>query len=257
MPSWLSEDDQRHLISRLLHRDLSDRQHQTNLHKHYHVPYDALLSRVRLGHDLVGLSFFDQPAESDLAFEPIDPKVHKVLSIGQVLNKKLRWITLGGQYDWTAKAYPDETPPGFPADIAGMIRTAFPDTNPEAAICNVYSPGDTLSLHRDVSEQAHTGLVSISIGCDALFVVGLGEGEGDEDAQVRSRHVVVRLTSGSTVYMSGPSRHAWHGVPRVIEDTCPKGLASWPWKQDEEGRFAGWQGWLGGKRVNLNVRQMF
>ena len=37
---------------------------------------------------------------------------------------------------------------------------------PQAAIVNVYSPGDSISLHRDVSEGKEAGLVSISLGCE-------------------------------------------------------------------------------------------
>ncbi|KAI9672939.1 MAG: Acetamidase [Caeruleum heppii] len=77
-----------------------------------------------------------------------------------MLEKKLRWMTLGGQYDWATKRYPSERPPAFPRDIATLLMVLFPQIRPEAAIVNLYSPGDTLSLHRDVSEQSEQDLVS-------------------------------------------------------------------------------------------------
>lgn len=59
--------------------------------------------------------------------------------------------------------------------------------------------------------------------------------------------------------MSGKSRYAWHGVPKVLADTCPEWLEDWPAVGSEENkeRFKAHKGWLKGKRINLNVRQMF
>lgn len=118
----------------------------------------------------------------------------------------------------------------------------------EAAIVNLYSPGDTLSLHRDVSEECDRALVSISLGCDAIFVCGLaGVVEGEEP-----RVTAIRLRSGDAILMDGDSRYAWHGVPKVLSNTCPKWMSDWPGVQ-----FPDWTGWMKDKRVNLNVRQMF
>lgn len=181
-----------------------------------------------------------------MAFQPKDPQVHKPLDMWRVLTKKLRWITLGGQYNWTDKAYPSETPPEFPADIAQLIGGLFPDMEPQAAIVNVYSPGDTLSLHRDVSEEVNRGLVSISLGCDARFVIGLRD-EVSRDI----RHMAIRLRSGDALYMTGESRFAWHGVPKILPGTCPEYLADWPGSD-----YSLWRGWMQNKRINLNVRQM-
>ena len=128
----------------------------------------------------------------------------------------------------------------------------------EAAIVNLYSPGDTLSLHRDVSEECNQPLVSISLGCHSIFVVGL-EGANEDN---KPRVATLRLRSGDAVLMSRESRYAWHGVPKVLEGTCPEWMQDWPFKASEEdcdtkARFEQWRGWTKGKRVNLNVRQMF
>ena len=128
----------------------------------------------------------------------------------------------------------------------------------DAAIVNVYSPGDVLGVHRDVSEESDVGLVSISLGCEAIFVVGLddlpendadGAGNDYANAQINqidtdataatqtdrkgqnrgvSGVVALRLRSGDVVIMSGASRWAWHGVPAVLPGTCPPELADWP-----------------------------
>jgi hypothetical protein len=63
----------------------------------------------------------------------------------------------------------------------------------------------------------------------------------------------LRLRSGDVIYMTEEARFAWHGVPKVIPATCPPALKNWPAKED---RYEAWRGWLGGKRLNLNVRQM-
>ena len=165
----------------------------------------------------------------------------------QVLDKKLRWVTLGGQYDWTAKEYPAETPPAFPADVGKLLRHLFPGIAPQAAILNLYTPGDTLSVHRDVSEMCDRDLVSISIGCDAIFICGDGDG---------SNTATLRLQSGDAVCMTGPSRFLWHAVPKVIQGTCPEWLQDWPALEPGISKFHDWRGWMSTKRINLNVRQM-
>jgi alkylated DNA repair protein alkB homolog 1 len=63
------------------------------------------------------------------------------------------------------------------------------------------------------------------------------------------------------VYMSGPSRWAWHGVSAVEAGSCPEFLRDWPAppsneEDDGPGPYERWRGWMAGKRINLNVRQM-
>lgn len=124
----------------------------------------------------------------------------------------------------------------------------------QAAIFNLYSPGDTLSLHRDVSEECNRPLVSLSLGCDGVFVVGLGGQEGEEAGEARA--VTVRLRSGDVVVMSGEARTAWHSVPQVVAGTCPLWMEDWPCMSDDS-EYASWKGWMKSKRINLNVRQMW
>ncbi|EKG12796.1 hypothetical protein MPH_10039 [Macrophomina phaseolina MS6] len=256
VPSLFPAPVQKSLLSRLIHRDLSNPAHRTNVHLHYHVPYP-----------LESSSFFSHVPAPDPLFIPKDPTVHRPLSITQFLNKKLRWVTLGGQYDWTQKVYPSTPPPPFPADVGALLHGVFPDMEPQAAIVNFYSPGDTLSMHRDVSEGCDRGLVSISIGCDGIFVIGRKEpriGSSADDLEKDSDILTIRLRSGDAVYMSGPSRFAWHGVPQIVPDTCPEWLENWPAPStdgleggDHEGVYEEWKGWMRAKRINLNVRQMW
>lgn len=164
VPSLLPPTIQKTLLSRLVHRDLSRPHHQTNMHLHYDLPYpdnDAVTNEPQ--------SFFTYSPESETKFIPKDPSVHKTLSMKQVMERRLHWVTLGGQYDWTNRVYPGEEPPAFPEDVAGLLENLFPETQAQAAIVNFYTPGDTMMMHRDVSEETDKGLVSLSMGCDALF----------------------------------------------------------------------------------------
>ncbi|KAK8241247.1 alkylated DNA repair protein AlkB [Phyllosticta capitalensis] len=246
IPSLFPPEIQRLLLSRLIHRDLSDQTHKTNVHMHYEVPYPP------------GQSFFSMAPSSEPLFLPKDPTVHKPLSINQFLNRKLRWVTLGGQYDWTEKVYPSTLPPLFPPDVGELLHGLFPDMKAEAAIVNFYTPGDTLSMHRDVSEECERGLASVSIGCDGIFVIGRNSDDETDPSQV----LTLRLRSGDAVYMTGESRFAWHGVPQVIPKTCPEWLRDWPASSavDAQGEpsecYEQWKGWMQTKRININVRQM-
>ncbi|KAI9743015.1 MAG: hypothetical protein M1818_003310 [Claussenomyces sp. TS43310] len=252
LPSLLPEHVQKVLLSLLLHRDLSDTRHKTNVHTHYHVPYRkdpaGVIGDVRSAgfSPARNASLFSYSPSTEASFQPKDSAVHKPLSISKVLNRSLRWVTLGGQYDWTKKVYPDEEPPAFPPDIACLLEDLFPHIKAQAAIVNFYTPGDTLSLHRDVSEEVNRPLVSLSIGCDCIFVIGIGQDPADR--------LVLRLRSGDVIYMSQEARFAWHGVPKILPNTCPPSLKNWP---AEEGLYEDWRGWLSNKRVNLNVRQMY
>lgn len=245
--------------------------HRTNVHAHHRVPYHGTYStsnsytntQNKAQPTKIPLtstnSFFNMSPESEELFEPLVPDVHSPFKVSQFLCKKLRWLTLGAQYDWTKKSYPTENIPCFPEDIAHFTQTLFPEINPEAAIVNIYSPGDTLSLHRDVSEQSDKGLVSISFGCDAIFVVGTNHEIGEHP-----RHLAIRLRSGDAVYMTSTARFAWHGVPRIIAHSCPDWLKSWPAMSCSDKAqdkcldcYQDWNGWIDNKRVNLNIRQIF
>jgi alkylated DNA repair protein alkB homolog 1 len=247
IPNLLPSSLQIRLLDHVLHRDLSNPSHLTNIHTHYRLSYPS-----------ASASFFSLPPSCPAFLAtPLDPTIHRPLTITPLLTKKLRWTTLGGQYNWTSKEYPSTSPPPFPSDIAGLLEGIWPSTTPQAAIVNLYSPGDTLSVHRDVSESSQRGLISVSLGCDAIFVIGAaGTGDGAED-----RILTLRLRSGGAVYMSGESRFAWHGVPQIVRGTCPVYLREWPaepgGRAEGKGGYGLWRGWMANKRVNLNVRQMW
>ncbi|EFX05779.1 2og-Fe oxygenase family protein [Grosmannia clavigera kw1407] len=291
IPALIPPAVQTSLLDRMVHRDLSRPCHQTNLHPHYVLPYPP--GRA---------SFFSYPSDNKndsatrakaATFRPKDPAVHRPLSISQVLERRLHWVTLGGQYDWTHRVYPEgsigtgssddddddddedilddsdeKLSPRFPPRLARLLKGLFPETKAQAAIVNFYTPGDTMMMHRDVSEETDKGLISLSMGCDALFMAAptreFGETDGTQPATEdgdngpckKKPYVLLRLRSGDAIYMTGHARFAWHGVPKVIKGTCPDFLAEWPAGEHDDGRYEAWRGWMRNKRVNLNARQM-
>ncbi|KAK2061494.1 alkylated DNA repair protein AlkB [Colletotrichum caudatum] len=247
-PNLVPPEVQKTLLSLMINRDLSDPTHQTNLHLHYDLPYPKAA-------DGPSESFFSYPPDQTPIFIPKDPSVHKPLSIKQVMERRLHWVTLGGQYDWTNRIYPEDRPPQFPSDVAQFLEALFPETLAQAAIVNFYTPGDTMMMHRDVSEETDKGLISLSFGCDGLFMIAPNDPENisDEARATGKEYLLLRLRSGDAIYMTKDSRFAWHGVPKVMKGTCPDYLADWP---AEDGKYEKWNGWMQNKRINLNVRQM-
>ncbi|KAG5943282.1 hypothetical protein E4U53_007064 [Claviceps sorghi] len=265
VPRLVPPEVQKTLLRRMLHRHLSDPNHQTNLHLHYTLPYQAPDPHARTASPDSSPpppppppSFFSlpsgSPSSSPPCFLPKDPAIHKPLTAHQVLTRRLHWLTLGGQYDWTNRVYPNQEPPPFPADLARFLETLFPETRAQAAIVNFYTPGDTMMMHRDVSEHTDKGLISLSFGCDCLFIIAPATPPPGPAAQPqRKKYLVLRLRSGDAIYMTREARYAWHGVPKVLPGTCPEYLHKWP---SENGQYTAWEGWMGNKRINLNVRQM-
>lgn len=224
-PSAFAPEVQNALVDDVVKEFLGPKTHLTNLDAHYHVPRPL---------DLFG---------DDSQVLPHKEAGRPGLTLCEAREKKLRWVTLGGQYDWTAKVYPTfekntEEFPMFPKRLGALLGTLF-DIECEAAIVNFYSPGDTLSPHQDVAELSRADLVSVSLGCDCIFYVG----------KSRSHEpMAIYLQSGDIIVMGGESRHAFHGVGRVFPNTCPSYLSSS--EQPEVAR------WVGNKRININVRQV-
>ena len=118
-----------------------------------------------------------------------------------------------------------------------------------------------MMMHRDVSEETDRGLISVSLGCDGLFMIApnregsveVQEGLEEQEWREKKEFLMLRLRSGDAIYMTKDSRFAWHGVPKVLKGTCPDYLEDWP---ADGGKFEEWRGWMRNKRINLNVRQM-
>ncbi|KAH9857657.1 hypothetical protein C2E23DRAFT_805233 [Lenzites betulinus] len=191
---------------------------------------------------------------------------------------RLRWANIGWFYHWGTKQYDFTRGPG---DIAPLVRDLCkgvvesipwdhlfggtesdgvedwgaegPDWmywketyEPDAGIVNFYQTKDTLMAHVDRSELSATSpLVSVSLGCAAIFLIG---GLTRDDPPT-----AILLRSGDVVVMSGPAcRRAYHGVPRILEGTLPPHFEG----EDEEG-WGIYEEYLRNTRINVNVRQVF
>ncbi|CAN6646855.1 hypothetical protein TRVA0_022S00496 [Trichomonascus vanleenenianus] len=229
LPQFFPPCAQRQLVSSIVEEYVPNPQHLSNLDLHYIRPSPLRLFPLAAG-------------DADITVPHKEPG-KKGTSIEAIRSKQLRWITLGGQYNWTTKVYPTFEPgadgfPQFPAPLADLLEGLF-GVKSEAAIVNFYSPGDILSPHQDVAELSNADLISVSIGCDCIFYCGKSRNQ---------RPLQVLLRSGDVIIMGGESRKAFHGVGRVFADTCPAYLSENPgWDYND---------WISSKRINVNVRQM-
>ncbi|KAK9906670.1 hypothetical protein WJX75_005879 [Coccomyxa subellipsoidea] len=174
-------------------------------------------------------------------------RVHGQLT--EQLLRKLRWATLGPQFDWTARVYDVHAPyrplPAELRTLAVAISSAvagldmhpagvhdWGDWEPDVALVNYYREGDTLGGHKDDAEQNLCApIVALSLGCDAIFLLG-GETRDEEP-------VAMRIRGGDAVVMEGSARQVYHGVPRVFSGDGCRGKSYCPYtKLTKEALFA-------------------
>ncbi|KAG9231352.1 hypothetical protein BJ875DRAFT_122793 [Amylocarpus encephaloides] len=256
LPSLLPPECQVMMVDRLLHRDLANPLHKTNIHHDYVIPYPPTPANGTRP-----ASFFTLPQSSkDHIFTPLNSlSNHKQLNTVQFLQKRLRWLTLGSQYDWTTRSYPPVSPTPFPPDISELVKTLFQNAfEPESGVVLLYSPKDYMPVHRDVSEECQLGLASFSLGCDGLFIIARDKYPGEEDANEdrEQEMVVIRVRSGDVVQMDGETRWSWHAMPKVMAGMCPEWFAQWPMKKYGRKEFEKWKGYMQGKRLNISCRQV-
>ncbi|KAI0691192.1 hypothetical protein BC835DRAFT_1279687 [Cytidiella melzeri] len=198
------------------------------------------------------------------------------------LISKLRWANIGWYYHWGNKQY-DFTRGKIPVskiytDVCKRAVKAVPwdmvfgdvdqgivaewgdepgwdswaeSYEPDAGIVNFYQTKDTLMAHVDRSEICATSpLVSISLGCAAVFLIG---------GKLRDiEPIPIILRSGDVVIMSGPGcRRAYHGVPRILENTLPPHFSEKDTERYPTSQSSTYEEYLQTARININVRQVF
>ncbi|MGW5433439.1 alpha-ketoglutarate-dependent dioxygenase AlkB family protein [Streptomyces sp. NPDC004059] len=112
----------------------------------------------------------------------------------------------------------------FPAWLGELGRraavTALGPQEPHAydiALINFYDGEARMGMHRDSDERADAPVVSLSLGDTCVFRFG--------NTETRAKpYTDVELRSGDLFVFGGPSRLAYHGVPRVYGGTAPTGL---------------------------------
>ncbi len=74
-----------------------------------------------------------------------------------------------------------------------------------------------MGMHRDAEEKSAAPVVSLSLGDSCVFRFGNTASRGRP-------YQDVRLCSGDLFVFGGPARLAYHGVPKVLPGTGPRGL---------------------------------
>ncbi|KAJ1926655.1 hypothetical protein IWQ60_003597 [Tieghemiomyces parasiticus] len=207
---------------------------------------------------------------------------------------RLRWVTLGYQYNWSAKEYFLDAPQPFPAPIGQLARAVVgsihdvgyvaadgPDliSSPRHTwLSSSAEPADepTGYVHRydPAGYEPEAGVINFYQARDSLMAhvdrseqnmeaplvsVSLGNTAifviGDESRDTPPLSMYLR--SGDIVCMCGPRRRALHGIPRVLEDTLPDYLTSTDDVLAEDFEWDSFAAYMTTTRININVRQVF
>ena len=149
-------------------------------------------------------------ADSPL-YVPTMPRSGKPFSVRMTNCGSLGWVSdKDGGYRYQ-RLHPETGRPwpAMPAPILAIWReVAHYEAAPEACLINHYAAGTKLGSHVDQDEDDKAApVVSISLGCDAVFHVG---GTRRTDAKVR-----MVLKSGDVVVLGGAARLAFHGIDKV------------------------------------------
>ncbi|MEU9983910.1 alpha-ketoglutarate-dependent dioxygenase AlkB [Streptomyces sp. NPDC050856] len=107
--------------------------------------------------------------------------------------------------------------PGWLADLgrAALVEAYGEDGGyaPDAALVNFYEPDARMGMHQDREERSGAPVVSLSIGDSCVFRFGNTRSRGRP-------YTDVELASGDLFVFGGPSRFAYHGVPKVYPGTA-------------------------------------
>lgn len=157
IPNPFTPDKQRHYIKQCL-STYALPPNKSNLDPHYKIPSEGLWH----------LYTNEQQKQQQQKIIPTNDNEQHVLPSD--IMHKLRWVTLGYQYDWTTKKYHDEAYP-IAQDLSELTKAivaavegigqhdVWKNTYPsdqfkaEAGVINYYQLKDTLMGHVDQSER--------------------------------------------------------------------------------------------------------
>jgi DNA oxidative demethylase len=86
---------------------------------------------------------------------------------------------------------------------------------PDTALVNYYDAAAKMGMHQDKDERSLAPVVSLSIGDTCLFRFGNTENRNQP-------YQDIALGSGDLFVFGGPSRLAYHGVPKVFPGSAPQ-----------------------------------
>lgn len=153
------------------------------------------------------------------------PFRHTAMPRGSVMSVQtvcLGWHWRPYRYSRTADDVNGLSVAPFPDWLGELGRQAVADAYrdpetaagyaPDTALVNFYGERATMGMHRDEDERSDAPVVSLSIGDTCVFRFG--------NTETRTRpYTDVELASGDLFVFGGPSRLAYHGVPRVHTGT--------------------------------------
>lgn len=131
----------------------------------------------------------------------------------------LGWHWIPYRYSRTADDVDGAPVKPFPAWLADLgrraVRDAYSDADaaaayhPDVALINYYDGKARMGMHADKDERSLAPVVSLSLGASCVFRFG--------NPQSRNRPWTdIELESGDLFVFGGPSRLAYHGVPRTL-----------------------------------------
>ncbi|MFF6773992.1 alpha-ketoglutarate-dependent dioxygenase AlkB family protein [Streptomyces sp. NPDC012637] len=150
---------------------------------------------------------------------------HTVLPGGGVMS--VRSLCLGRR--WVPYRYlgPEENLLELPDWLVELGREALADAYgahgpyggfaPDTALVNFYADGARMGMHQDREERSPAPVVSLSLGDTCVFRLGNTDDRGRPWTDVE-------LASGDLLVFGGPSRLAYHGVPKVYAGSAEPAL---------------------------------
>ncbi|HUA27578.1 MAG TPA: alpha-ketoglutarate-dependent dioxygenase AlkB [Streptosporangiaceae bacterium] len=138
----------------------------------------------------------------------------------------LGWHWIPYRYSRTADDVDGAPVKPFPAWLAALGRRAVAEAYgdqaeadryaPDVALINYYDDKARMGMHADKDERSLAPVVSLSLGARCVFRFG--------NTQSRDRPWTdVELESGDLFVFGGPSRLAYHGVPKTYPGTGDPG----------------------------------
>jgi len=139
----------------------------------------------------------------------------------------LGWHWLPYRYSRTAEDVDGAPVKPFPAWLADLGRRALTAAcagaedaaayRPDVALINFYDEHARMGMHADKDERSQAPVVSLSLGASCVFRFGNAASRGRPWRDVE-------LRSGDLFVFGGPSRLAYHGVPKTLPGTNPDGI---------------------------------
>jgi len=134
----------------------------------------------------------------------------------------LGWHWVPYRYSRTADDVDGAPVKPFPGWLAELGRQAVTEAyqdeaagrgyEPDVALINFYDDAARMGLHVDREERSPAPVVSVSLGASCVFRFGNTSGRNRPWTDVG-------LESGDLFVFGGPSRLAYHGVPKTIPGT--------------------------------------